>query len=119
MSTYVNNLETGSVVITDEVIESISAAEASKVEGVTKNQQGLMNVFATANSEGVDVNIVDKAVYIKINVSVEMGYSLDKICSDIQENVKETVENMTGLDVAEVNVVIGDISKPKKEKGNN
>ena len=57
----------------------------------------------------------DKAI-IDMNVAVEYGIKIMDVVAEVQENVKKTVEAMTGLHVESVNVCVQNIYVPKKEE---
>ena len=48
-------------------------------------------------------------------INVEYGMSIPDVSLKVQENVKNTVETMTGLEVSQVNIQVQEISF-KKEK---
>ena len=56
----------------------------------------------------------DKAI-IDMNVAVEYGRKINELAAAVQENVKKTVEAMTGLEVDSVNICVQNIYLPKEE----
>ena len=50
-----------------------------------------------------------------MNVAVEYGRKINDLASAVQENVKKTVEAMTGLEVDSVNICVQSIYLPKEE----
>ena len=55
-------------------------------------------------SKGVKVEVGDKQAAIDLYIIVEYGTKIKELGEKIQENVKKSVETMTGLEVVEVNV---------------
>ena len=55
-------------------------------------------------SKGIKVDADEKEVKIDVNIIVEYGSRIPDVAFEIQNRVKKSVENMTGLKVAEVNV---------------
>ena len=53
---------------------------------------------------------------IELNVAVEYGMRIPEVVASVQENVKRTVEAMTGLKVDKVNVNVQNIYVPKQEQ---
>ena len=49
-------------------------------------------------------------------IIVNFGTKVQKVAADVQERVKTTVETMTGLNVAVVNVSVSGVVKEKEEK---
>ena len=57
--------------------------------------------------------MVDDTVFVQITVNIMYGYSIPDISRNIQEKVSQAIENMTGLSVAEVNVIVSDVTVSK------
>ncbi len=115
----VNELDRGNVSISDEVISVIASAEALSVEGVVDMRGTLttdvVEMLGVKNkAKGIKTGIIDNEVSIEIKLVVEYGKNLIEIASKVQEKVKEAVNNMTGLDVIEINVLIENIVMPKR-----
>ena len=55
---------------------------------------------------GVSVEVGQVEAAIDLRVIVNYGSRIQDVCRDLQENVREAVENMTGLTVVEVNVKV-------------
>lgn len=53
---------------------------------------------------------------INICVNLIYGYKIKDVAQQIQENVKATVQNMTGITVSKVNVFIAGVEKKKQFK---
>src|SRR5690606_9550757 len=73
-------------------------------------------------SKGVKVEIGEKEAAIDLYIIVEYGVRVPEVAWKIQENVKKTVETMTGLDVVEVNIHVQGIDfekQTKKDKNSN
>jgi uncharacterized alkaline shock family protein YloU len=68
-------------------------------------------------TKGVKVEVGEKEVVIDISVVVDYGVNIPEVSWKVQENVKKTVEKMTGLMVVEVNVYVqGVYIKEEKEE---
>ena len=101
----------GTVKIADDVVASIAGIAATEVEGVVsmagnianelKSKMGVKNL-----AKGVKVEVIGKSVKADIALIVEYGYSIPAISQKVQEKVKSTIENMTGLTVTDVNIRI-------------
>ena len=112
------NDEFGSVQISEDVVASIAALTAKEVEGVNSTAGTITNELAgklgVKNlSKGVKAIIDGDNVMIDMNINMEYGYSIMKTCSMLQEKVVQTVNNMTGLNVIEVNVRIAGVAIEK------
>lgn len=112
--------ETGHVQVTDEVIAIIAGLSATEVDGVASmagnitkdiiSRLGMKNL-----SRGVRIETQDNAVVVLMALNIAYGYSLPEVSSAVQRKVKTAVENMTGLEVAAVNIRIADVDM-KTEK---
>lgn len=117
----INNDENiGVVRISDEVVSVIAGIAAQEIDGVIDSQSGmanLTNIFKTKKNtiKGTKVTLEDDKAIIDMNVAVEYGKKINDLAEKVQENVKKTVEAMTGLEVAAVNVCIQNIYLPKEE----
>ena len=113
------NTEHGNVKISNEVISIIAGVAANEIDGVVSMSGGITGgiteMLGMKNlSKGVKVDINEKEANIDIFITVEYGIKISEIGVKVQKNVKDTVENMTGLEVKSVNVNIQDISFPKE-----
>ena len=114
------NDEFGEVQISDEVVASIAALTAKEVDGVNSTAGTITNEivgkFGVKNlAKGVKAVIDGDDVMIDMNINMEYGYSIMKTCSMLQEKVAQTVNNMTGLNVVEVNVRIAGVAIDKEK----
>ena len=50
-----------------------------------------------------------------MNIVMKYGYNILKTCKQIQDRVSQSVENMTGFEVKEVNIRIAGVSISKDE----
>ena len=105
-----NNL--GQVKISNEVIVTIAglaALEVENVETITTITDKLVK------NNGVKIQIDEEQIILDIYVNIEFGESIPDTAFKIQENVKNTVETMTGLNVVEVNVHVQGVNTEEKE----
>ena len=94
----------GTVQIADDVIAVIVGIAATEVEGIAALGDNitneLMNKVGIKNiSKGVKVNIVENKIDVEVSLTVGYGYNIPATCAKVQEKIKNTVENMTGLKV--------------------
>lgn len=119
------NKEQGQIKISEDVISTIANLAASEIEGVsgmTGSIAGnLSEILGKKNlSKGVKVQLEEENVLIDLYIMIEYGYVIPDVAWKIQENVKNAVENMTGMAVGEVNVHIQGVNfkKEKEEESN-
>lgn len=114
-------MEHGSVRISNEVVAIIAGVAATEIDGVVGMSGsltgGITEMLGMKNlSKGVKVELGDKETVIDIFIIVEYGVNISEIGKNVQENVKKSVETMTGLNVFEVNVNVQGVDIPKEEK---
>lgn len=108
--------EVGSVKIADEVISIVAGLAATEVPGVAGMSGGLAGGIAELLgkknfSKGVKVIVTGKKVTVEIYAIIEYGISIPEVAIEIQEKVKNAVENMTGFEVAAVDIHVQGIAR--------
>lgn len=108
------NGQIGEVQIADEVVAIIAGLAATEVEGVASMAGNVTNELVSRLgmknlSKGVKVEVAQDAVSVDLALTMEYGYSIPKTSEQVQDRVKQAIENMTGLQVAEVNIRIAGV----------
>lgn len=106
--------EYGQVQIADEVVAIIAGLAATEVKGISAMAgnitKELVSKLGMKNlSKGVKVDILEGIVSIDVAVNIDYGYNIPETCKKVQEKVKAAIENMTGLQVSEVNVHVAGV----------
>lgn len=120
----VNNESTiGIVKISDEVVSVIAEIAADEIQGIVEVPHGVSSNISqilkgkkSSSGKNVKVTLEEDKAIIELNVAVEYGMKIPDVVSAVQENVKKTVEAMTGLKVDKVNVNVQNIYVPKQEQ---
>ena len=107
------NNKFGQVKISNEVVATIAGLAALEIEGVETNTTLTDKIL---KNNGVKIQIEEEEVNLDITVVVEYGLSIPEIALKVQENVKNTVETMTGLKVSQVNIHVQGIGLKKANK---
>lgn len=107
--------ELGCVKIADDVVAVIAGLAATEVKGVTAMagniSNELMSRIGRKNlAKGVKVDVIGKNVRADLALIVEYGYNIPAVSQKVQERVKTTIENMTGLHVTDVNIRIAGVN---------
>jgi len=63
-------------------------------------------------SRGVSVEVGEREAAVDLTIVVEYGESIPKVSDAVRENVIKRLEGITGLSVAEVNIVVNDLHFP-------
>ena len=108
--------------ISEDVIGIIAGLAASEVEGIAGMTLGFVDginqILGSSKkySKGVKIELNGKKVTVDIFVNVKYGVRIPDVAWAAQTAVKNAVENMTGLEVAAVNINVQGITFDKKEK---
>ena len=106
----------GEVQIADEVVAIIAGLAATEVEGVSSLAGNLTNeVISKAGmnklSKGVKIITEEEnKVAVRLGVNISYGYEIPKICQQVQDKVKNAIENMVGLEVISVDIKIASVA---------
>lgn len=110
----------GTVQIADDVVAMIASLAATEVEGVSAMAGNITNelmsrVGMKTLTKGVKVDVTGDNVRVDLAVTMEYGYNIPATCGQVQNKVKNAIENMTGLNCSDVNIRIAGINI-KKDK---
>ena len=115
-------MENGSIQSSEDVVASVTGMAVLEVEGVC----GLSSSIGTDIAEMLGMKTLSKgvrlsttetgALRIDCDVVSKFGQNIFELAKNVQENVKSSVESVTGLRVAEVNVTVCGIALPKDSK---
>lgn len=96
--------------ISNDVIAVIAGVAVSEVSGVSSMSGGFAGGITEAIkgkknlAKGIKVEANEKEAKIDVNIIVEFGSRIPDVAFEIQNRVKKSVENMTGIKVTEVNI---------------
>ena len=101
--------QSGEVKIADEVVAIIAGLATTEVEGVGSMAGNITNEIVSRLgmknlSKGIMVEVMDDEVKVDVAINIDYGFSIPEVSAKVQDRIKSTIENMTGLNVAVVNV---------------
>lgn len=110
----------GEVKIADEVVAIIAALAATEVEGVASMAGNITNELISRLgmknlSKGVKVDVLEGVVTVSLALNLKYNYSIMDVSAKVQERVKNAVENMTGLEVADVNIKVAGVEMENQD----
>lgn len=110
----------GEVKIADDVVAVIAGLAASEVDGVASMAGGLTNEINSRLgmknlSKGVKVDVLEGVVTVSIALNLKYNYNVMEVSAQVQKKVKAAVENMTGLEVADVNIKVAGMEMEVQE----
>ena len=111
----------GEVQIADEVVAIIAGLAATDVEGVASMGGNITNELVSKLgmknlSRGVKVTVLEGVVTVDLTLNIEFGMNILETSKKVQDKVKTSIESMTGLEVADVNIHIASVDM-ENEKG--
>lgn len=112
--------QTGLIRISDDVVATIAGLAALETSGIAAMSGGISEGLAKRLSgknvqKGVSVEVGQLEAAIDLRVIVHYGTQIQDVCRELQLNVREAVENMTGLRVVEVNVKVEGVAFKEEE----
>ncbi|MGG4032179.1 Asp23/Gls24 family envelope stress response protein [Paenibacillus cisolokensis] len=113
--------DTGVIRISDDVVATIAGLAALETPGIAAMSGGISEGLAKRLSgknvqRGVSVEVGQLEAAIDLRIIVHYGIPIQEVCRQLQRNVKEAVENMTGLNVVEVNVKVEGVAFKEDEQ---
>lgn len=102
-----SQLSGGSLQISTEVLAKIARLAALEVSGIAQVEAEAPKPLPKANLQRpVMVTMKDGVAEITIRLYVKFDCIVRTACAKVQENIKNTIQNMTGITVSKVNVVV-------------
>lgn len=111
--------ERGRTSVADGVVAKIAGIAAREVPGVHEMGAGASRTFGAMRSripgakrnvaQGVDVEVGEKQCAVDLELVVEYGVEIAAVANDVRQNVIESLERMTSLEVVEVNIAVDDV----------
>ncbi|GKS12638.1 alkaline-shock protein [Paenibacillus chitinolyticus] len=116
----VEEIQTGNIRISDDVVATIAGLAALETPGIAAMSGGISEGFAKRLSgknvqRGVSVEVGQVEAAVDLRVIILYGSKIQDVCRELQLNVREAVENMTGLRIVEVNVKVEGVSFKEDE----
>lgn len=105
----------GMIKISEDVVASIAAIAAAETEGVSGLYSNLTSDIASFLgkknlSKGVKVQFDGDTVAVEIGLLAKYGYGIREIAQNVQNQVKASIESMTGLTASAINVQVGGVT---------
>jgi uncharacterized alkaline shock family protein YloU len=124
-----SDLETsqGKTTIADTVVSKIAGLATRQVTGVAGFGGGAARVMGAvreripgaraSSSQGVAVEVGERQAAIDLTIVVDYGVAIVELARAIRRNVIGSIEQMTGLEVVEVNISVVDLRLPGEDTG--
>lgn len=110
----------GTIKIADDVVAMIAGIAATEVDGVSAMAGNITNELMSRVgmknlTKGVKVEVLHKCVRVDLALMMEYGFNIPATCQKVQDKVKNAIENMTGLEVTDVNIRIAGVNMQKNK----
>ena len=115
--------DNGQITYANEVISTIVSVATTEVEGIsgiagsTGSISGILGKGkAIKTPRGVRVDMKGEEVSVDVSVTVDYGMPIQKVGRNAQENVRKSIESMTGLHVDKVDLHVVGVSFEKENQ---
>lgn len=106
--------------ISHDVIATIAKQTVMEIEGVT----GLANfpasikdwMYKNTATKSILITLADEVAVIDISIVIAFGYNVKDVSEKVQMQVKDAVQNMTGITVSKVNVYVANVDFDNENK---
>lgn len=110
----------GTITYANEVIAIISGIAANEIEGIAGmvTTGGFGDIIGKNRNitRGVKVEVGTEEVSVDLYTIVEYGQPIQRVATEVQENVRKSIEAMTGLKVVRVDVHVQGVSFEKEKR---
>ncbi len=112
----------GNVKISTEVVATVAGIAAGEIKGVAGMNGSALGGIADIlggkknKGKGVKVELGEDSCVLDLYIVVDYGVRIPDIAWEVQENVKNSVESMTGMTVEKINIHIEGVSFEKEKK---
>ena len=110
----------GQITYANEVIATIVSVATGEVEGISGiagTTSALSGRIAKGKiPRGVRVDVSNGDVSVDVSVTVDYGMPIQKVGRNAQENVRKSIESMTGLHVDKVDLHVVGVSFEKENQ---
>ncbi|MCY1693006.1 Asp23/Gls24 family envelope stress response protein [Curtobacterium sp. SL109] len=118
-----HSVETGKTEINDAVVSKVAGIAAREVRGVhalggsAGRAIGALRdrVGQTNHAQGISVEVGDTQVAVDVTLTAEYPVSLQDVAEDVRSAVSKAIEDIVGMEVAEINVTIADVYIPSDD----
>lgn len=104
------NKNYGTLSISETVIEKIAQLVVSEVDGVAGMSSAPLDgkdlLLRSRRGKSIRLILEDDVAQIDIYVIIKAGYKIKGVAQNIQNLVKDSVQNMTSVTVSKVNVYV-------------
>ena len=112
--------DNGQITYANEVIStivSVATGEVDGISGIVGGSTAIGGLLTKSKSQrGVRVDMDGDDVSVDVSVTVDYGMPIQKVGRNAQENVRKSIESMTGLHVDKVDLHVVGVSFEKENQ---
>lgn len=111
--------DNGQITYANEVISTIVSVATTEVDGISGivGAGSISGILAKGKTpRGVRVDMDGQDVNVDVSVTVDYGMPIQKVGRNAQENVRKSIESMTGLHVEKVDLHVVGVSFEKENQ---
>lgn len=113
--------EADSVRISPEVISVVAGLATGEIQGIAGMSGGIVGGIAEKLgrkdlSKGIKIHLEEDKVRIDMNIIVDLGVQIIEVANKLKQEVRGTVEKITGLKVTAINVHVLGINVPREQE---
>ena len=111
----------GTIIIENEVIARIAGLAAMDCYGIVgmaarSVKDGLVRLLKIESlTRGVDLNISENALHIRLHIIVEYGTNIPAIANSLSDTVKYKVEEYVGINVEKIEIFVDGIRVDRED----
>lgn len=111
-----NTADSSSIIYANEVVATIAGVAAGEIEGIAGMSSVSGSILGRNKNitKGVKVEVGPEEVSCDLYIVIEYGRPIQKVAAEVQENVRKSLETMTGLHVVRVDVHVQGVSFDKE-----
>lgn len=123
----VHSTETGTTTINDSVVAKVAGIAARDVRGVHALGGAAGRAIGairdrmnqTNLAQGISVEVGETQVAVDVTLTAEYPVSLQEVAEDVRSAIAKAMEDIVGMEVAEINVTVADVYVPTDDNDDN
>ncbi|WP_228469380.1 Asp23/Gls24 family envelope stress response protein [Paenibacillus sp. JNUCC31] len=106
----------GKITVSEQIVSKIILKSVNETSGILcESTNGMITnitnwIGGSSTQKGVEIKNSDKGLDIHVRVTIQYCLMMLEVGRQLQSNIREAVENFTGLVIARVNVTIVGLS---------
>lgn len=108
-----NSIVKGKLRVANSVVKKIIEETIKDIDGVASLEPLPLNftqfILRPDQDESIKIKMIGETISITIGICVYMGKPVKSICEEIQNQVKSAVQDMTGLTVSKLDILVNNV----------